>query len=421
MSRRVVMLTTSYPRFPGDGVGTFVEPIANSVAVRGHEVHLVAPWHPLVERPSQEGDVHFHFFRYAPTRNLHVFGYASALKADVSLRGTAYLVAPLAVSAGAWALRRILRSTRSGLIHAHWAVPGGFIGAIGRFGTHVPLVVSLHGSDVYLAEVNQLARAAARYAFSRSAWLTACSDDLATRAVALGADPDRITVVPYGVDTERFSPDPGARTSLRQRHALAEDDSVLVAAGRLVRKKGFEYLIDALPSLTERFPRVVLVVAGGGDLEDELRRRAATCGVVDHVIFLGSVKQGEVARWLAAADVVVVPSVRDDSGNVDGLPNVLLEALSSGTPVVATAAGGMGTVAKDGVTARIVRQRDAAALAGAISDLLQHPSTAGSLGRSAREEMCRTHSWDRAAAQFDEVYARATRSASPASAPSPDR
>lgn len=414
------MLTTSYPRFPGDGVGTFVEPIAKSVAARGHEVHLIAPWHPLVERSSQEGDLHFHFFRYAPTKDLHVFGYASALRADVSLRSTAYLVAPLAVSAGAWALHRILRGTRSSLVHAHWAVPSGFIGALGRFGTHGPLVVSLHGSDVYLAEVNPLARAAARYTFGRSAWLTACSDDLAKRAVALGANPHRITVVPYGVDTERFSPDAEARANLRQQHNLAEDDSVLIAAGRLVRKKGFEYLIDALPSLTERFPRLALVVAGGGDLEGELRHRAATCGVADHVTFLGAVKQGEVARWLAAADVVIVPSVRDDSGNVDGLPNVLLEALSSGTPVVATAAGGMGAVAKDGITARIVRQRDAAALAGAISDLLQQPSTARSLGRSARAEMCRAHSWDRSAEQFEDVYARATRSTSSTSAPIPD-
>ena len=253
MPRRIVMLTTSYPRFRGDGVGTFVEPISHGVAARGHDVHVIAPWHPLVERPAQEGDLHFHFFRYAPTKGLHVFGYASALKADVSLRSTAYLVAPLAVSAGAWALHRILRGARSSLVHAHWAVPSGFIGAIGRFGTHVPLVVSLHGSDVYLAEVNPLARAAARYTFDRAAWLTACSDDLAKRAVALGANPHRITVVPYGVDTERFSPDAGVRASLRQQHNLAEDDSVLVAAGRLVRKKGFEYLIDALPSLTERF------------------------------------------------------------------------------------------------------------------------------------------------------------------------
>lgn len=405
------MLTTSYPRFPGDGVGTFVEPIAKGVAAHGDEVHILAPWHPRVERAAREGDLRFHFFRYAPTRGLHVFGYASALKADVSLRGSAYLAAPLAVSAGSWALHRLLRTTDADLVHAHWAVPGGFMAALGRFGIAIPIVVSLHGSDVYLAEANPLARAAARVAFRRAAWVTACSDDLARRSVQLGADPERMSVVPYGVDTDRFKPDAEVRASLRAQHQLADDDPVLVVAGRLVRKKGFEYLIDALPLLAARFPRLVLVVAGGGDLEGELRQRAATRGVAKHVTFLGTVKQDDVANWLAAADIAIVPSVKDDSGNVDGLPNVLLEALASGTPVVATTAGGMATVARDGHTARIVRERDPSALAEAISSLLTQPSSARQLGEGARAEMYRTHSWAHTADSFQNAYTNALRHA----------
>jgi hypothetical protein len=104
MPQVVVMVTTSYPRFPGDSVGTFMEPIASSVAARGHEVHVVAPWHPLVTRGAEERGVHFHFYRYAPVPALNVFGYASAMRADVSLRGAAYAAAPLALAAGWLAL-----------------------------------------------------------------------------------------------------------------------------------------------------------------------------------------------------------------------------------------------------------------------------------------------------------------------------
>ena len=75
----VVMVTSSYPRFPGDSVGTFMEPIATSIAARGHEVHVVAPWHPLVSRADEENGVHFHFYKYAPSPQLNVFGYAAAL------------------------------------------------------------------------------------------------------------------------------------------------------------------------------------------------------------------------------------------------------------------------------------------------------------------------------------------------------
>ena len=94
MRHVVVMVTSSYPRFPGDVVGTFMEPIAQSVAARGHDVHVVAPWHPLVARAPLEDGVRFHFYRYAPAWLPHTFGYAGALKADVTLRASALAATP---------------------------------------------------------------------------------------------------------------------------------------------------------------------------------------------------------------------------------------------------------------------------------------------------------------------------------------
>ena len=113
-------------------------------------------------------------------------------------------------------------------------------------------------------------------------------------------------------------------------------------------------------------PEIVMVLAGDGDLRDELEARAASAGIADRVRFLGNQSQDDVAGWLAAADIVVVPSVRDDSGNVDGLPNVVMEALASGTVLVATPAGGIGAIVQDDRTGVIVRERDAQALAAAV-------------------------------------------------------
>ena len=404
-STTVVMLTSSYPRFPGDGIGTFVEPIAHGVAALGHEVHLVAPWHPLVQRPQQEGNVRFHFFRYAPLRRLHAFGYATALKADTSLRPTAYLAAPLALGAGWHTVRRVVRETCASVLHAHWVVPAGVIAASSRTG--IPMVVSLHGSDVFLAETNRLVGVACSFAFQRANWITACSEDLRRRAVTLGADAGKTEVIPYGVNTDRFKPDPEARTRIRCEQGADDRDPVLVTVGRLVRKKGFEYVIDAVAALVDRWPRLRLFIVGRGDLEAELRKQAVSSGVGDRVVFLGALPQDQVADWLSASDVAVVPSVQDDSGNVDGLPNVLLESLASATPVVTTNAGGIGSVVVDGRTARLVPERDASALAAAIGQLLDQPSAAAVLGRAARAEMARGHTWTRVAERFCEAYARA--------------
>src|SRR5687768_11155276 len=404
MPHVIVMVTSSYPRFPGDSVGTFMEPIAHSVAARGHEVHVVAPWHPRVSRGEREGGVRFHFYKYAPHPSLNVFGYAEAMRADVSLRGAAFAAAPLAMAAGWRAARRVADRHNATIVHGHWVIPGGAI-ALAAAGSR-PLVISLHGSDVYVAEKHALARFVARRVFRCARAVTACSSDLAERAVRLGADAARVEVVPYGVDVERFRPDPSSRTKLRGLLRLADDAVLVVAAGRLVRKKGFEYLIDAIAQ-TPASSRLVLALAGDGDLRDELSSRIAAAGSDTQVRLLGNQTQDEVARWLAAADIVAVPSVRDDSGNVDGLPNVVLEALASGTPLVTTAAGGIGAVVESGKTAIVVPERDPGALARAIESLAADPEQRARIGKAARELASVRFGWGETARRLEAAYDRA--------------
>jgi len=404
MSEVVVMVTTSYPRFPGDSVGTFMEPIARSVAARGHAVHVVAPWHPLVNRPAEEHGVRFHFYRYAPLRSLNVFGYAAALRADVSLKGAAYVAAPLALAAGWLTTLRVARKHKATVMHGHWVIPGGITALAAAPG--LPQVVSLHGSDVYVAETVAPARRAARIVFGRAGAVTACSTDLAQRAIGLGADAAKVEVVPYGVDTDRFKPQPDARRTVRERLGVPTDTLLVFSAGRLVRKKGFEYLVDAW-SLIPPSTRIILAIAGDGDLAGELRERVRSAGLDDRVRLLGNLAQDDVGASLAAADVVVIPSVRDDSGNVDGLPNIVLESLASGTAVVATAAGGIGSVVEHEKTGVVVPERSARAIAEAVVRLSADPALRERLGTDARRMVEARFGWGRAAERFEAAYRRA--------------
>ncbi len=344
MPEVVVMVTTSYPRFPGDSVGTFMEPIAASVAARGHEVHVVAPWHPLVTRAAEEHGVHFHFYKYAPVRALNVFGYAAALRADVKLRGAAYAAAPLAL-ARRLVRRDARRATVSGNGHARpLGGPGGIHrdGGCARPGRRWSAC-----TDPTSTLPKPLRQPAGRRGWSFDAPVrsppaapTWPSGPSALAPIRPGSRSYRTASIPNGSDRSRLN---GRRSAAQ----LGVDSGSLLAfsAGRLVRKKGFEHLIDAW-ALLRAEPAVLLAIAGDGDLRDELRERARAAGVSDRVRFLGNLSQDDVARHLAAADIVVIPSVRDDSGNVDGLPNIVLEALAAGPAVIATAAGGIGTVGR---------------------------------------------------------------------------
>jgi glycosyltransferase involved in cell wall biosynthesis len=286
-------------------------------------------------------------------------------------------------------------------MHGHWVIPGGVTAAAAAPG--LPLVISLHGSDVYVAERIKAAGMAARAAVRRAGFVTACSADLATRAVALGADGSRISVVPYGVDADRFRPDTDAAGRLHAEIRVPADVPVIAAAGRLVRKKGFEYLIDALALV----PRAVLALAGDGTLTEELRLRASAAGVADRVHFLGNRTQDQVATLFAAADLIALPSVRDDSGNVDGLPNVVMEALASGTPLVTTRAGGIGAVVEHERTALVVGERDATALASAINRALGDLALRQAIGRAARELVQVRFGWQQTAERFEVAYRHA--------------
>jgi glycosyltransferase involved in cell wall biosynthesis len=405
MPETVVMVATSYPRFAGDIHGTFMEPIARGLAARGHAVHVVLPWHPKLNRPLEGGGVTLHPFHYAPHPSLNVFGYAEGLKADVALKWRAWASAPLGLLAGIAATRRLVRQVGATIVHGHWVVPGGAMAALAAAGR--PLVVSLHGSDVFVAERHAIAGTVARRTFARARWVTACSADLRDRAVGLGADAARSSVIPYGVDAAGFPRHAEARARGRALLGVPPDAPLVVAVGRFVKKKGFEYLIDAVPALVARHPGLEVVLAGHGDLEAELRSRAWSAGVTDHVRFPGLLAHQSVPLALAAADVAVVPSIRDDAGNVDGLPNVVLEALASGTPVVATSAGGIGSVITDADNGLLVPERDAAALAAAIGRLLDDRGLAETLGRRARSRVQAEHGWPGVATAFEAVYAAA--------------
>lgn len=398
------MVASSYPRFHGDSVASFMEPIARGLAARGHEVHMVAPWHPRWNRPAVDNGVHFHLFHYAPVSSLNTFGYAEGLRADVRLRASAIAIAPLAMAAGWFKALRVAQKRRATIMHGHWVIPGGAIAA-GASGS-IPLVISLHGSDVFVAERHAAAARAARMAFRKARWVTACSEDLRSRSIPLGADASRSSVIPYGVDSGQFRPDPQLRRRGRETLALSESVPLVLAVGRLVKKKGFEYLIQAATILKPEFPELKIVIAGTGDLEPALRSQAETAGLSDVVMFPGHVPHDAMPDLMAAADVTVAPSIHDDAGNVDGLPNTVMEMMASATALVATRAGGIGAIATHGDTAHLVNERDARGLAVAIGGLLREPAAGAEMGRRARDLVCRHHSWQRVAEDFEAVYER---------------
>ena len=388
---RIAVITSSYPRFEGDGAAPFVKSICEQFVKAGHDVEVTAPYDELAAAMDTHG-VKLHRFRYAPKKNWHILGHARSLDADVRLRPLAIVLLPFFLAAAFWQLWRITGRQKSDAVYAHWVIPNGLPAAAVAGLRRIPLMISLHGSDIFVAGSNFLYRAAARWIFRRCAVVTACSPELKEKAMALGAPPDT-HLVAWGADPQLFTP---ANRSLekRRRLGIAEGAVVVESLGRLVYKKGFDVLIQAMPAVLADCPQVTCLLGGDGPLRSALESQARAAGIQGKMAFAGRIPWNEVPDFLACADIFTLPSVVDKAGNMDGLPTVLLEAMASGVAVIASDLGGVPLVVKDNETGRLLPPGDAQALAAAIRELAQDAGRRETLGRNARAAVEREFNWE---------------------------
>ena len=401
---KLLWITSSYPRYAGDGAGSFIASLARALVTLGHQVDVVAPHDPAVE-PYDLGGVALHRFRYAPTESLHIAGHGRALHADQRMKWVVPALMPGYCLAAARRARHLARAGDHDLIHGHWAVPGGAIAASVAAAVKKPLVVSMHGSDVFVIEHNRLYAGVARCAFGRAARVTACSEDLRSRAVGVGLSGAKTVRLPYGVDTARYGQ--GEGRAQRERLGIPADAPVIGALGRLVAKKGFGTLIEALSGVLAQHPEAYCLIGGEGDLGPELREAADRLGIGERVRFPGHVGWQDTPDWLAMCDIMTVPSVIDANGNVDGLPNVLLESMASGRAVIGSDVAGIPSVIDDGRNGLLCPPGDAGALSERLGMLLDDAALCRRLGEQARADMLADYDWSLIAERMVDIYRQA--------------
>jgi colanic acid/amylovoran biosynthesis glycosyltransferase len=215
-------------------------------------------------------------------------------------------------------------------------------------------------------------------------FLTNC-DFFRRRLLELGCDPARLAVQRSGVDVSRFA--------FRERTPSADGRVVLATVGRLVEKKGIADCLRALAAVVPDHPKLEYRILGDGPLRAELQVLSERLGIQRHVIFLGAGNQDAVIRLLEDAHLFLGPSVTAADGDQDAPINTLKEAMAMGVPVISTWHGGIPELVEDGVSGRLVPERDPAALADALQEMLMDPSRWPGLAQAARAQV--ETGWDR--------------------------
>jgi teichuronic acid biosynthesis glycosyltransferase TuaC len=292
---------------------------------------------------------------------------------------------------------------RPDLYHAHWLFPTAWATIRATAGSGVPVVASARGSDVhtYPVRIRRLRRLA-RDAMGQATLVTAVSRALMQQAKMLGPPGMSIDVVHNGVDDQLFFP-VSDRRGLRRDLGVAQEGFYWVSVCRLVPEKGPAELLGAFARLAACSARARLILVGDGPEGAFLKRQVTEQKLEDRVVFAGRRSPEEVARWLQAADAFVLAS------HGEGLPNVVLEAMASGLPVVATDVGGTGEVVLNDVSGLLVPPRDVTALAGAMIRISDDPDLAARFGVEGRRRVERHFGWNASARRWIEVYEKALR------------
>ena len=350
---RLLTFTNLYPNSQQPTHGLFVHRRLRRIVDTGRAAAVVVAPTPLS------------LTRTLPARVEEYAGLSIHHPRFASVPGLGRILAPFTMALSSWRIvRALVRQGDVDVIDAHYFYPDGIAATLLACAFGKPLVITARGTDINVLPNYMFSRGLIRWAAKRAAKIIAVSEALRVRLIALGTDPDKVITLRNGVDQSEFKPLDRAEA---RAHLNIPDATVLLSVGNLIEPKGHHLAIESLRELGDAY----LVIVGDGPLRSGLERVARENGVVERVRFTGPLTAEKLIEYYSAADLLVLATLRE------GMPNVVLEAISCGLPVVATDCGGISEVVDRPEAGILMRERSAAAIVAAVRTLRQrYPSRA---------------------------------------------
>lgn len=329
---KICILTHTFPRFKGDTSAPFMGELARGFQDLGHQVVVLTPFDRQIKK-----DYPFKVttFKYIFPDSLHQLGYSRTLAGDRKLKFDAFLLAPFFFFFAFLALLKLVKEEKIDIISAHWIIPNGFLAGLVSRLRGIPYTATIPGSDVYLGTKSALFRLMIKFASLNASYVISDSRYYLKELDSLGIHPRREAIIRYGVNTNKFKPQKKDQQLLK-RLGIKKEDLIILAVGRLVEKKGFVYLINAMPQVLQEIPQAKAVIVGEGELGEELKKLVKKLKLDAKVIFAGTISYNDLSKYYNLADIFVMPSIKDETGNIDASPVAMMEAMSTGAAVVAT-------------------------------------------------------------------------------------
>lgn len=393
--KKILVITTTFPRWVNDSTPAFVFDLSKRLTKK-YNLVVLAPHHYKAKKSEVMNGLRIYRFPYFLPEKHQKLCYNGGILPNIKKSFLAKIQVPFFLLSEYFFIKKIMGKEKIDLIHAHWIFPNGFLAALLKKRYGVPLIVTVHGSDIFALR-NIFFR------FLQGITLKNCDmctvNSSATETEVLKRLPkfkNKIVKIPMGVDLDKF----------REKKIVLKkykEEDIILFVGRLSKQKGVEYLINAMPELLKKIKKARLLIIGEGQTRKELEKLTKRQKLERHVEFLGSLPQNKVIEFYNAAKVVVLPALSDKTGT-EGLGLVLLEAMATKTAVVGSNIGGIKDIIRDKETGLLSEQKNPRSLSKCIITLLKDKNLQNKVALNGQKFVKKNYSWDLISNKFSDIY-----------------
>ncbi len=401
---KVCILVTGYPRRKGGAnpANNYLHTLAKSLVNKGMEVHVIAPHAEGLKKEEVMDGVYIHRFHYLYPSSSQTLAYFPGIPEKIkTVKGKIQL--PFFMLGMIKKMLDVINKYDIDVINAHWAIPPGFIAIFTKKLHKKPVLITLYGAELWPAikKNSKVMKRMISYALNSAEKVVGISDATCNAGKEISRRRD-IEILPDGIDVETFNPGVDG-TEIRKKYGL-DGHYLIFSSGRMVERKEFRYLIEAMPHILEKNQNTKVIMGGDGPERENLEKLGKDMGLKDKVIFPGFIPDEDFPKYMKASDVFVLPSIVDPMGDTEGSATILLEAMACGTPVVGTRVGGIPYAIKDGMGGFLVKQKNPKELAEKIIMLFSDESLRRDVGKMGRSHVVENFSWNRIAERYLEEF-----------------
>lgn len=394
--QRILITASTYPRWDNDATPGFVEQFAKNIKRRNTDVYVIAPHAYGAKKNEVKDGVVIHRYHYFIPPKAQTIMYDGGAVNKINKTPTYAVKVVLLLVSQFLNVLRLTYTNKITVINAHWAIPQGFVAVFVKIITGKKIVLTVHGGDIFNLN-GKIMTAVKKFVLKHSD--VVCPNSEATMLACKSIYDRSYEIIPMGIYMDKFTVQ---SPSIELKKAHSVKGFTMLYVGRLADVKGVKYLLEAATILKQKGKEFTVIIVGEGPLRNEFRQYIDMNGLETYVHLVGWVSSDQLNEYYSIADLFVGPSLSEPQGLV------FVEALATGTPVLATKVGGIPGIVTNGVTGYLVPPKSAKKIAEKVEYLIDNPKILAHMADTARNSVVNKFSWENTTARYEEIFSRFT-------------